>query len=130
VGRVLPSGEGPGDSLLIADAAGVRHTIDPRTATLERSAGYRRHTLLGLGLGSLAGLGAGALLVSGCKGPSDDELCGLQYLYAVPTGAAIGALIGALTRTDRWETVSGGPTTSLGVWPLPGRTMLGLTIRY
>lgn len=133
VGRLLPpTGDGlPGDQLLIEDADGVTRRIDlPTGSRLERSAGYRRHTLLGLGLGSLVGLGMGAVLVSGCRrGGSDDELCGLDYLYTVPAGAALGTLVGALTRTERWEAVSVA-APALHVWPLPGRTRVALTVHF
>ena len=128
VGRlVAPSG----DSLLIEDAHGVTRRIDLTSRTrLERSAGYRRHTLLGLGLGSLVGLGTGALLVSGCtRGGSDDELCGLNYVFTVPAGAALGTVVGARTRTDRWEALP-TPATALRVWSLPGRTAVALTVPF
>jgi hypothetical protein len=128
MGRLLAP---TGDGLLIEDAHGVMRRIDlPTGSRFERSAGYRRHTLLGLGLGSLVGLGTGALLVSGCtKGGSDDELCGLYYLFTVPAGAALGTLVGALTRTERWEAVP-APATALYVWPLPGRATVSLTVRF
>jgi hypothetical protein len=31
----------------------------------------------------------------------DDGLCGLYYAITLPAGAALGALVGALTRTER-----------------------------
>ena len=127
VGRVLRAGDG----LLIEAASGMSHRIDLETgARLERSAGYRRHTLLGLRVGGLLGLGAGAVATSGCTtGGSDDELCGLNYLYAVPVGAAVGALFGALTRTERWRVVSPS-TAALHVRPQAGRTAIALTIGF
>lgn len=128
VGRLLaPAGAG----LLIEDAHGLTRRVDLATGSrLERSAGYRRHTLLGLGLGSLVGLGTGALLYSGCTtGGEDDGLCGFYYLAAVPAGAALGTVVGALMRTERWDAVS-APATTLHIWPLPGRTTVGLTVRF
>jgi hypothetical protein len=117
--------------LLIEDALGTTRRIDLEVgAHLERSAGYRRHTLLGLGVGTLLGLGAGAVATSGCTtGGSDDQLCGLNYLYAVPVGAAVGALFGALTRTERWRVVSPS-TAALHVRPQAGRTAIALTIGF
>jgi hypothetical protein len=132
VGRLLPpAGDSLPGRLLIEDARGATRTIDlPAGSRLERSAGYRRHPLLGLGLGSLAGLGAGALLVSSCtRGGSDDSLCGLDYVMAVPAGAALGTLIGALTRTERWEPTE-GPAAALHLWPLPGQATVALTLRF
>lgn len=128
VGRLLAP---TGDSLLIEDAHGVTRKIDLATGSrVERSVGYRRHTLLGLGLGSLVGLGAGALLYSGCTtGGEDDWLCGFYYFATVPAGAALGTVVGALTRTERWEAVS-APATTLHVWPLPGRTTVALTVPF
>lgn len=84
-----------------------------------------------LGIGSLVGLGAGAALTSGCKrGGSDDELCGLNYVYAVPAGAAVGALIGALSRTERWEAVSMPWAPALHLWPQTGGTAVALSVRF
>ena len=132
VGRVVTWTGDLQNELLIEDADGASRRIDLATGSrLERSAGYRRHTLLGLGIGSFVGLGTGAALVSGCKrGLSDEELCGLHYAYAVPAGAALGMLVGALIRTERWETVSTPSTTGLYMWPLPGRTTVALTVRF
>jgi hypothetical protein len=128
VGRLLAP---TGDSLLLEDAHGVTRRIDLATGSrVERSAGYRRHTLLGLGLGTLVGLGTGALLYSGCTtGGEDDGFCGFYYLGAVPAGAVVGAVVGALIRTERWEAVS-APATTLHVWPLPGRTTVALTVPF
>ena len=109
------------------------HGVDLRSATrLERSAGYRRHTLLGLGLGTFAGVGTGALLASGCTQGGrgeDDGLCGIYYFATIPAGALIGTLVGALTRTERWEPVaSSGPAVRV----LPGveRTTIVVTASF
>jgi hypothetical protein len=128
IGRVLPSN---GDGLLVEDALGSTHRIDLANGSrLERSAGYRRHTLAGLGLGSLAGLATGAALAAGCTtGGEDDGFCSLYFLAAVPAGALVGSLIGASTRTERWEAVS-APAVGLHIWPLPGRATVALTIRF
>jgi hypothetical protein len=133
VGRVVaPDGEGGPHELLVEDVDGARHRIAlPTGGRIERSSGYRRHTLLGLGIGSLVGLGAGAVLTSGCRrGGSDDELCGLHYAYAVPAGATLGALIGALSRTERWEAVPMASASGLRLWPFPNRTTVALTVSF
>jgi hypothetical protein len=121
------------DSLLLEDEQGVRHPIDLAAgARLERSAGYRRHTLLGLGLGSLVGFGAGAVLASGCTQGGrgeDDGLCNLYYLVTVPVGAGVGTLVGALTRTERWAVVSGSETT-LRMGRATGRTTVAVTVPF
>jgi hypothetical protein len=120
-----------GDTLLIEDVEGRTRRIDLATGSrFERSVGYRRHTLLGLGVGSLVGLSTGAGLVAGCRrGAQTTRLCGIYYLFAVPAGAALGTLIGALIRTERWEPVP-GPATSLHVLPLPGRATVSLAIHF
>ena len=94
VGRLLAPTDDP---LMIEDAHGLTRRIDLATGTrVERSAGYRRHTWLGLGLGSLAGVGVGSLLYSGCTtGGEDDGLCGFYYFGTVPAGAALGTLSAA-----------------------------------
>lgn len=122
-----------GDSLLVEDEHGVIRGVALLSgARLERSAGYRRHTLLGLGLGALAGLGSGALLASGCTQGGrgeDDGLCNLHYLISIPAGAAVGALVGALIRTERWETVSASGA-ALRIWSGVDRTTVVVTARF
>jgi hypothetical protein len=130
VGRALRPA---GDSLLVEDVQGVVRTVDLQSgARIERSAGYRRHTLLGLGLGTLAGVGTGAVLASGCTQGGrgeDDGLCNIHYVVAIPVGAAVGTLVGALIRTERWETVPGSGA-ALSVWPGAGRTTVVVTSRF
>jgi hypothetical protein len=111
------------DSLVLEDEHGMTRRIDVQAGTvLERSVGSRRHTLLGLGIGALVGVGTGAALVSGCTQGGrgeDDGLCNLYYFGSIPAGAGLGALVGALIRTERWE-----------VLPLAGRTAVGFTLRF
>lgn len=122
-----------GDSLFVEDEHGVMHPVDLRSATrMERSVGYRRHTLLGLGLGTLAGIGSGALLASGCSQGGrgeDDGLCNLYYFITIPVGAGVGALVGGLTRTERWEPVSGSGA-AIRVLPGVNRTAVVVTARF
>jgi len=122
-----------GDSLLVEDEHGRIRGVDLLSAArLERSTGYRRHTLLGLGLGALAGLGSGALLASECTQGGrgeDDGMCNLYYLITIPAGAGVGTLVGALTPTERWETVSASGA-ALRVWPGVDRTTVVVTGRF
>jgi hypothetical protein len=72
------------------------------------------------------------VLASGCTQGGrgeDNDLCNLYYLVTVPAGAGLGALLGALVRTERWEAVT-APGASLQVWPLPGRTTVVVTGRF
>ncbi len=130
IGRVLRP---VGDTLLVEDGHGRIRGVALSSATrIERSTGYRRHTLLGLGLGTLAGLGSGALLASGCTQGGrgeDDGLCNLYYVITIPAGAAVGTVVGALTRTERWETVS-GVGAALRVWHAVGRTTVVVSGRF
>ena len=122
-----------GNDLVLEDTAGMRHrvTLSP-SVRLQRSAGYRRHTLLGLGLGSLAGLATGAALTANCTrgGRGEDNgLCHLYYVVSVPAGAGVGAVVGALSRTERWETQS-PPPAALRIEPAAGRTKFGVVVSF
>ena len=75
---------------------------------IDRSRGRKGHALLGLGIGAVVGLGTGFLLFqpgsTGCTGSGDyEENCMLYRAGALLGGAAVGALTGALIRTERWE---------------------------
>ena len=130
VGRLIAP---VGDSLVLQDERGVTRRIDLTAGVgLERSVGSRRHTLLGLGVGGLVGLGTGAALASGCTRGGrgeDDGFCNLHYLVSVPVGAGLGALVGALIRTERWESVA-LPQFTLQVRPLARRTTVAVTLRF
>ena len=101
-----------GNELLIQDTEGGEHRVNLSAgARVEQSAGYRHHTLRGMGIGALAGLATGAILVADCTrgGRGEDNgLCAVRLVAAVPIGAGVGALIGALTRTERWEPMPQG----------------------
>jgi hypothetical protein len=130
VGRLVAH---TGNDLVLEDAAGMRHrvTLSPGVR-LQRSAGYRRHTLLGLGLGSLAGLATGAALNANCTrgGRGEDNgLCHLYYVVAVPAGAGVGAVMGALSRTERWETRS-PPDAVLRIELAAGRTRVAVMVTF
>ena len=120
-----------GDSLLIQEDGGPPRVIpgDP-AMRLEVSAGRRGHTLLGLGVGTLTGLATGAALVSSCTtGSEDDGLCNIYYLITVPAGAGLGSILGALIRTDRWQSVAAS-RISLNILPMPHRVSVTLGVRF
>ena len=80
------------------------------------SAGSHGHAVLGILTGGVAGLAVGELWASGAGCSSSlggDDLCGVYDLIAIPTGAALGALVGALIRSESWRPVSGGITLRL-----------------
>ena len=118
-------------ALLIRDANGAERRVNLAPGVrVQQSAGYRRHTLLGLGIGSAVGLLTGAVLVADCvQGGEDDHLCSVRLVAAVSAGAAAGTLIGALIRSERWETVPES-RASLHIRPLHGRTAVALAISF
>ena len=93
------------DSLVFGDEHGVEHRVhlDLRTRVSVLS-GKKSNGLPGMALGLLAGLGAATVMMQNCKtGGSDDGICGIYYVVAVPAGAIVGLLIGGLTESDRWR---------------------------
>ncbi|NNG16791.1 MAG: hypothetical protein HKM89_09950 [Gemmatimonadales bacterium] len=103
-----------------------------RIGTLERSRGMKSHALqgmvVGLGVGAIASL---ALSSENCGGSNQDDVGSClgqgMVLLGVP-GVALGALVGAVYRTERWEKV---PTYPLPVQVgfLPGsRIGVGLSL--
>ena len=122
-----------GSELMIQDADGAEHRISLASGVrIQRSAGYRRHTLRGLGIGTLAGLATGGILVADCTrgGRGEDNgLCSVRLVAATAAGAGVGALIGALSRSERWETVPES-RASLHLRPMHGRTRVGLAFSF
>ena len=77
---------------------------------LDVSQGRRSHAGLGAGIGLLVGAGVGALIGSGCdviEGPVSSEAGCIAIGAAVfgGAGALVGAVTGALVRTERWAEV-------------------------
>jgi hypothetical protein len=119
--------------LLIKDADGVERRVHLAPGLrIQQSTGYRRHTLRGLGIGTLAGLATGGILVADCTrgGRGEDNgLCSVRLVVSTAAGAGLGALIGALSRSERWETVAES-RASLHVRPMNGCTAVALAFSF
>ena len=122
-----------GDSLEMS-GSGLNHQAIPLSdlAKLEISRGRKGHWLVGALIGTGVGLGAGLLATSANNADdpaSNDPISGAAGAIAEQTfdvgivfvstlaGAGIGALVGALIKTEKWEevpiptTVPKGPAT-------------------
>jgi hypothetical protein len=128
VGRLVAS---PGDSLVLEDDRGVTRQVELVAGTrVERSIGRKGHTVSGALIGTLVGFGTGALMTSSCKSEhGGDPMCGLSYVVSVPSGMLLGTLIGAISRSERWEPVWIS-AVALHVMPLPGHANVGVTIPF
>jgi hypothetical protein len=109
----------------------------PLTAVtrLERSLGRRSSAGKGALIGTVVGTGMGAVLVA-LAGHSDSDCDGPCTPYAIIAGSAfigagalVGAIGGALIKTERWEPVSLG---HIGVNVLPRHrgAALALSVRF
>lgn len=128
----------PRDSITIAAAdSTLSYGLDAVTR-LEVSEGYRSHWLVGAGVGFVAGAGITFLVVNGgstsiCDrsdnqdAASSGECIGLVALGGV-AGAGVGAIIGSLIRTERWQDV---PVERVRVGLAPrGGVDLGLVVAF
>jgi len=105
--------EGSGSDLGSRSAAPRRWVI-PRDAVaqLERSLGIRANTRKGLLIGAGVGLAAGLVVTrsgggSACRGSGDyGEFCATIIGASTAGGALLGALVGAVARSERWQVVS------------------------
>ena len=103
---------------------------------LELSGGSRHHTLLGLGAGAVVGFGVGMILAKGAgcdsgifgSNESEDDLCG-AYGIAIPAGAALGAVVGRLIRSERWRPI-GANRAALHLVPSRERLSLGIGLAF
>lgn len=129
------------------DATGMRLGLeDGSSLNLSRndirqmyvSRGMRSHTLTGTGIGALSGLALGATVaIIGSTSDSDDPLDSLDRAvytaFAVITtasGAVAGTIIGALTRSERWDEVMPSDV-SWGLTPtLEGGMRVGVALRF
>ena len=110
---------------------------------LQRHSGRRSHVLHGLmiggGIGALAGLMSSAIATSECAqdttATASQGFCGTNAALTSGAigsvaGTAIGAVIGAVFRSDRWEDI---PFDRFGLWQRgrPGRGLgLRLSVRF
>ncbi len=84
--------------------------------------------------GGIIGAGGGFLL-GVLASAEDDAFCDGGSCVAAGTGAgavwglAIGAAIGALVRTERWEPIQSSPVEPL-VRPVARRTGIGVRLRF
>ncbi len=138
-----------GDSLVIADSAGVPRWVVPARdiVRVDMSVGTRRNGLKGAGYGFLVGAGVGALL--GMKG----ELCrptaapwscfqesttradavrGSAAAMAVVFGLPVGAIVGRTIKSPKWRPVdlTPGPRPELTFAPVRGGAAVRLSIAF
>jgi hypothetical protein len=98
------------NSLMVQRGTGTRRLSLASLTRLEMSQGRRSHAALGAGIGLLVGAGVGAVIGSGCKAiivPVSSEGGCIAVGAAVigGAGALVGAVTGALVRTERWAEV-------------------------
>ena len=112
------------DSLVMA--AGIQRWVVPRglLTQLDSSRGRRGYPVAGLAVGVVVGFGVGAILFppnsTACTGSGDyAENCRLYRAGIAFGGAGLGALIGALIRTERWAAL---PLESVQFSPTPGNS--------
>ena len=125
------------DSLyLMADRREVAVARDHVTR-LDISRGRRSNTLGGIKYGAIVGAGLGTALVVGCLGEEGcaDDMPAAAFAFAVVLttglGGVVGAGVGTLMTTDRWERVeASAPPVSLLVSPGPNGARLGLSARF
>ena len=110
---------------------------------LDVSGGMHRHALGGLAWGGISGVVVGAVYGAASYSQCQSEVFGSCFNIAsqgeyIATGAvvfgllggAVGTIVGALIKTERWVRVPGYPVAKLAVLPLPyGRVGYGLTLR-
>ena len=103
-------------------------------ARLERSTGRRSNTGRGAMIGGLIGAGFGLFL--GIAASTDNSgwwEVGVEDVAAATAlvgagGAGVGALVGSLSRRDRWEPVPLAPRVAGKL--RPSRNITGLTLRF
>jgi len=96
---------------LDADSLVIRGSVDARRLSLasvehvDLSRGRKSHARLGAGIGLLVGAGAGAL--ASCDNENNQsDLVPIQCIaMGAAAGALLGAVTGALVRTERWEQI-------------------------
>jgi hypothetical protein len=106
---------------------------------IEQSAGFRRRTRKGMGVGLLVGLTAGAAIGAGSYTKprcNSDFICFDYGRGSAATGGAvlmglpamvIGGIIGATSPVESWRPAR---TTRLSLMPTPGRLRLAATLMF
>ena len=98
------------DSLMVQRGTDTWRLSLASLTRLEMSQGRRSHAGLGAGIGLLVGAGVGAVIGSGCHAvvvPVSSGVGCIAVGAAVigGAGALVGAVTGALVRTERWAEV-------------------------
>jgi hypothetical protein len=96
------------DSLVVQGGTETRRLPLASITRLDLSRGRKSHTLLGAGVGFLVGAGVGGALFASDPYSCDEVHSACIVLGAVALGAAgalVGAVTGALVRTERWAEV-------------------------
>ena len=103
-----------------------------RIRTLEQSKGRKSHTLqgmgIGLGLGTITSVVGSSTCNSGPGGFESDCFAAGMLFFGVPA-VALGALIGALWRTERWEEIPTHPVP-VHVGFLPGSRVVVVGLSF
>ena len=109
------------DSETLTIASGGASVGVPRSgiAKLEVTRGRKSHWVTGALIGAGWGVGVGVLFSNPPSSADHFSIDTGALAAGVVMGATLGALIGAVLRTDRWTTVPGAATLRIG--PVPGR---------
>jgi hypothetical protein len=92
-------------SVVLRDSAGIERRVETGArAELQRSRGRGSRWLLGLGIGAAVGGSLGVASALQC-GSDEAAACYAGAPLGLGLGMGLGALIGALSRYERWETV-------------------------
>lgn len=99
------------DTLVFGEATRRWAIARPLITSLEVSGGRHGHTLIGLLAGTGAGLAFGLIAFApgsnACTGSGDYEKNCMAYRAGTTlAGAGLGALVGALIRTEKWTPAS------------------------
>lgn len=108
VGRMVEVGP---ETMAVADAGGRTVLLPRRDVTrVEISTGRRSRVLKGALIGVLTGLAVTGVYAVACDCQTDDRTYGTAYglFLLTPLTTASGALVGGMTRTDRWEPAPAG----------------------
>jgi hypothetical protein len=123
------------DSLMVQRDTGTWRVSLASLTRLDVSQGRRSHAGLGAGIGLLVGAGVGAAIGSGCHAvvvPVSSEGGCIAVGAAVfgGAGALIGAVTGALARTERWAEVPRDRLRVSLTSDRAGALRLGATLRF